>query len=558
MEFTGAQVIVEELKAQGVEVVFGIPGGATIPLYDALFDSPIKHVLTRHEQGAAHAADGYARVSGRPGVVITTSGPGATNIVTGLANACMDSVPLVAITGQVPTGLIGNDSFQEADIYGISVPITKYNYLVKNIGRLTSVMREAFHIATTGRPGPVLIDIPRDIQVMKCPYPPQEEWKPMEKASSAEGGIEESLSQISEAIRTSERPVIMAGGGVIKSGGAKELKELAIRVNIPVTCTLQGLGAFPGTHPLFLGMPGMHGTRYANKALSEADLILAFGMRFDDRVTGALEKFAPKARVVHVDIDAAEIGKRVRVDVPVVGDVREALLLILKRLRGRKRPRWLKRIEEWKRSYPLNYDREGDSIKPQYVIEQLYEATGGRAIIATGVGQHQMWVAQYHKFDEPHTFVSSGGLGTMGFGFPAALGAQMARPDRTVAVVDGDGSFQMNIQELATVAQYKIPVKVVILNNGFLGMVRQWQQFFYNKRYSQTRFEVDIDFTTIAKGYGIAARRVEREEEVRGALEEALASSGPYLLDFRIAPEENVLPMVPAGAGIDESLEEGS
>ncbi|MFQ5894259.1 MAG: biosynthetic-type acetolactate synthase large subunit [Nitrospinota bacterium] len=552
MEYTGGQIVLEELKAHGVEVVFGIPGGAIMPFYDVLYDSPIRRILNRHEQGATHAADGYARVTGKPGVVVVTSGPGATNTVTGLANALMDSVPLVVLTGQVPTQAIGSDFFQESDIYGISIPVTKHNWLVKDVRKLAGVMREAFRVATHGRPGPVLVDLPKDVQLAKTEYEPPREGMVARVTPAPSAAVEErQLDEVLASIERCERPVIMAGAGVIKGRASEELARFARRSNIPVICTLLGLGAYPGTDPLSLGMPGMHGTAYANYALTETDLLLNLGARFDDRVTGRLERFAPKARVVHVDIDAAELNKRVRTHIPVCGDVKDVLAKLCEGVKRREYAAWHRQIREWRERYPLKYDRDG-SLKPQYVIEQIFEATGGDALVVTGVGQHQMWTAQYYLFNEPGSFVTSGGLGTMGYGFPASLGCKVGQPDKEVVVIDGDGSFMMTLVELGTAAQYQIPVKVAIINNGYLGMVRQWQELFFEKRYSGVEYPVVPDFAKIAEGYSVRGYTVSQVDQVRDTLEQALAEPGPVVLDDRVTTEETVGPLVPAGAGNDE------
>jgi acetolactate synthase-1/2/3 large subunit len=550
----GSEIIVEVLQEEGVDVLFGFPGGQVIPLYDALYQCPIRHILTRHEQGAAHAADGYARATGRVGVCIATSGPGATNLVTGLTNAHMDSVPMVAITGQVPTSMIGNDSFQEADIYGISIPITKYNYLVKDINDLTRCLKEAFYIARTGRPGPVLVDIPRDIQDGRIKYKPLKEVSLPSYHPTIKGHPKQ-IDNAVKAIREAQRPVAYVGGGIISSGATEELAQLIRTANIPVTATLLGKGSFPEDDPLNLGMPGMHGSRYANYSIYHSDLILALGVRFDDRVAGDVKKFAPQAKIVHIDIDPAEIGKRVGVDIPIVGDVKTVLGQLLGKIKNQERKPWLEQIAQWKKEHPLRYKKEG-GLKPQFILECINKLKNQDLIVTTDVGQHQMWAAQYIVSKKPRTFISSGGLGTMGFGFPAGLGAQVGCPDKTVVVISGDGSFQMNIQELATARTYNIPVKICIFNNGALGMVRQWQELFWNKRYSHTCFEFNPDFTKVAEGYDIKARIVRTPEEVMPALEQALSVREPYLIDFRIAKEENVFPMVPAGKGICEIMEE--
>ena len=551
MKKTGAQILVESLLAEGVDTIFGYPGGQALPIYDALYDADIRHILTRHEQGAAHAADGYARASGKPGVCLATSGPGATNLVTGIANAYMDSIPLVAITGQVPTSMLGRDSFQEADITGITLPITKHNYLVKDVKDLAKTVREAFYIATTGRPGPVLIDMPRDISAGETEY---KDPGPVH-LPGYDVKTEPDPEQVARAVRAieeAERPVIYAGGGVINANAHVELLKLAEMMLAPVATTLMGLGGFPGNHPLSVGMLGMHGSKYANYAVSECDLLIGVGVRFDDRVTSKLEAFAPNATVVHIDIDPAEIGKNVGVDIPVVGDVATTLREIAKRLQPRLASKWRDKIQMWKKEYPIEFEVNG-RIKPQEVIKEIYNATGGNARITTEVGQHQMWAAHYFTYTRPRTFISSGGLGTMGFGFPAAIGVQLACPGETVIDIAGDGSIQMNIQELATAVNHKLPVKIAILNNGFLGMVRQWQELFYNHRYSYTELD-NPDFVKIAEAYGAVGIRVEKKSEVRSALDEALRVDQPVVLDFQIEREENVLPMVPPGEAINNML----
>jgi acetolactate synthase-1/2/3 large subunit len=551
MKLTGAQILIECLEREGVDVIFGYPGGQVIPIFDALYDARIKNILVRHEQGAAHAADGYARSTGKTGVCLATSGPGATNLVTGIATAYMDSVPMVAITGQVPTFLLGCDSFQEADITGITLPITKHNYLVKELKDLPRMMKEAFHIANTGRPGPVLIDLPKDltVQTTKFEYPETVDlpgYKPNYIGNARQ------VKDAAEAIRKAARPLLYVGGGAVISGAHQELRRLAESMEIPVTTTLMGITAFPGNHPLSLGMLGMHGTAYANFAACETDLVIAVGARFDDRVTGNLETFAPKATVIHIDIDPAEIGKNVAVDIPIVGDVKNVLEMLTERVTPHSHPEWLQQIEEWKRTYPLKYDRDG--LKPQRVIEELSRLTKGNAIICTEVGQHQMWTAQYYQFTEPRSLVTSGGLGTMGFGFPASIGAQVAHPDRLVVNIAGDGSFQMNIQELGTAVAHNIPVKVIILNNFYLGMVRQWQEFFFNSRYSGTVLESNPDFVKIAEAYGAAGFRIETVAELPVVLKQALETPGPVVVDCRVEREENVLPMVPANSSIQQMI----
>jgi acetolactate synthase-1/2/3 large subunit len=532
-------------------------------IFDTLYDEKdIKLILTRHEQGAVHAADGYARASGKVGVVIVTSGPGATNTVTGIANASMDSVPIVVFSGQVPTMLIGNDAFQEADIVGITRPCTKYNYLVKNINDLAKTVREAFHIASTGRPGPVLIDLPKDVTAGKTDFIWPQHIQIRSYNPTYEGN-KWMIKQAAHEIARAKKPVIMAGGGVILSSASKELKELAEFMDIPVTMTLMGLGGFPGTHNLSLGMLGMHGTYYANMAIQNADLLIGIGVRFDDRVTGKTASFAPNAKIVHIDIDPTSIRKNVRVDVPVVGDVKLVLKEILKILKeevGKEqwsaiRKSWLKQMEQWKKERPLTYRYDEKIIKPEFVVEKIYELTKGNAIICTEVGQNQMWAAQFYKYDKPRRFLSSGGLGTMGFGFPAAIGAQFACPNDLVIDIAGDGSIQMNIQELATAVINKLPVKVAILNNHYLGMVRQWQELFFRERYSHTHLDVVPDFVKVAEAYNAVGLRATKPEEVEPVLREALkVKDKPVFMDFVVDWREKVYPMVPAGASIDEML----
>jgi len=551
MKISGAEILLKCLEEEGVEVVFGYPGGAVIPIYDALYDAGIKNILVRHEQGAVHAADGYARSTGKVGVCLATSGPGATNLVTGIANAYMDSVPLVAITGQVATYLLGADSFQEADITGITIPITKNNYLVKKLADLPRVVKEAFHIAGTGRPGPVLIDLAKDVTIEKArPESPPAVNLPGYKPNYV--GNARQIKEAADAIREAERPLLYVGGGVVISGAEQALRTLAENLEIPVTTTLMGMTAFPSTHRLNLGMLGMHGTAWANFAVGATDLLIALGARFDDRVTGKLDAFAAGAKVIHIDIDPAEIGKNVAVNIPIVGDVKTVLETLLERLDRAVHPEWLKQIEQWRALYPLKYDKTG--LKPQAVIEELSKLTGGEAIICTEVGQNQMWTAQYYQFKRPRSLITSGGLGTMGFGFPAALGAQVGHPDRLVIDIAGDGSFQMNIQELGTAVAYNLPVKVVILNNFCLGMVRQWQEFFQNKRYSGTLLEGNPDFVKIAEAYGAKGFRITDPGELTATLREALATPGPVVVDCRVDRNENVLPMVPANGPISEMI----
>ena len=557
---SGAQIFVDCLQQEGVKTIFGFPGGAVLNLYDALYDSNTQHILVRHEQGAVHAADGYARASGNVGVCLVTSGPGATNTVTGLATAYMDSVPVIVFSGQVPTMLIGNDAFQEADMLGITRSCTKHNYLVKDVKDLARIIREAFHIARTGRPGPVLVDIPKDVTSAVIPYTPCRTIELAGYRPNLEGHpgqIERALDLIVKA----RRPVLYAGGGVILSEASPELKRLAERFQLPVTMTLMGLGAFPGDHPLSLGMLGMHGTCAANLAISSADLVIAMGARFDDRVTGRIDAFAKEAKIIHVDIDPTSISKNVVVDIPIVGDAKRVLQQIFQALRKPKyrtaknpqRTDWLGQIEKWKQERPMAYDMSG-SLKPQYVVEKIYELTRGEALITTEVGQNQMWAVQFYRFNRPRTLFTSGGLGTMGYGLPAAIGVQIARPESLVFDIAGDGSIQMNIQELATAVQYRLPVKVAILNNGYLGMVRQWQELFYGKRYSCSDMSAQPDFVKLAEAYGAVGLRATRTEEVVPVLKEAIRTPKPVLIDFRIDREENVYPIVPAGAPLTEMI----
>ena len=562
-KITGSQAIVKCLQEEGIKTIFGFPGGAVLDLYDQLYDADIQHVLVRHEQGAVHAADAYARVTGTVGVALLTSGPGATNGVTGIATAYMDSIPIVILTGQVPTPLIGNDAFQEVDIVGITRPCTKHNYLVKGKDDLIPTIREAFHIARTGRPGPVLVDLPKDVVASMIAYP---EIKPI-RMHNYQPTYEPHIGQVAKvckAILNAVKPVLYVGGGVILSDSHSELTELATRLNIPVTMTLMGLGAFPGSHELSMGMLGMHGTYTANMAVANCDLLIAVGARFDDRVTGRLDAFARNAQIIHIDIDPTSISKNVKVDIPIVADCKYALTAInnwfsseknlnLSETRTKYQP-WLDTINTWKREHPLSYTDDGDIIKPQYVVEMIDKLTGGDAIITTEVGQNQMWAAQFYKFNTPRRFVTSGGLGTMGYGLPAAIGAKMAFPDRHVIDIAGDGSIQMNIQELATARQYNCPVKVAILNNGYLGMVRQWQELFYNKRYSATVMDTVPDFVELARAYGAVGLRAVRKSEVETVIKEALATNNVVIMDFKVAREEGVYPMVPAGKATTEML----
>lgn len=548
----GAQILVEALRKEGVEYIFGYPGGSVLPIFDALYDSPIKFILTRHEQGAAHAADGYARATGKTGVCIATSGPGATNLVTGIATANMDSIPMVVFTGQVKRKMIGNDAFQEADVTGITRPITKHNYLVEDTRDLTRIIKEAFYIASSGRPGPVLVDLPVDITMEQAEfeYPQKIELRSYKPTYSGH------LGQIRKAvklIKESKKPIIYAGGGVLIANAERELKQLVEKTSIPITTTLLGLGCFPETHVLSLKMLGMHGTIYANYAIMNSDLIIAIGSRFDDRVTGNTEKFAPGAKIIHIDIDPTTIGKNIPVDVPIVGDAKSVLKELNKFIEKPEIEIWLKQVKEWKQENPLCYSQKG-GLKPQYVMEEIYKITKGEAIIVTEVGQNQMWAAQFYNYTKPRTFISSGGLGTMGYGLPAAIGAQIGCPDKIVFDIAGDGSIQMNIQELTTAVLNKLPVKIAILNNSYLGMVRQWQELFYKKRYSQTHL-VNPDFVKLAEAYGALGFRVIKKEDVVPTLKKALESKKPVVMDFVIEEEENVFPMVPAGEAIDRMIE---
>ncbi len=560
---TGSQAIIKCLQEEGTKVIFGFPGGAVLDLYDALFDSDIHHILVRHEQGAVHAADAYARVTGEVGVALLTSGPGATNGVTGIATAYMDSIPLVVLTGQVPTPLIGNDAFQEVDIVGITRPCTKHNYLVKNIEELVPTLREAFHIARTGRPGPVLVDLPKDVVASLENYPEKtplkmHSYQPTYKPHARQ--IEKTCKLLLDA----KKPVLYVGGGVIHANANEELTELATKLKIPVTMTLMGLGAFPGTHELSMGMLGMHGTYAANMAVSQSDLLISVGARFDDRVTGKLDEFASNAQIVHIDIDPTSISKNVKVDVPIVADSKYALEAINQWFASHdnvttvtateKHQPWLDTIKDWQTKHPLSYKKDQETIKPQYVVEMLDKLTNGDAIITTEVGQNQMWAAQYYRFNKPRRFITSGGLGTMGYGLPAAIGAQIAFPDKYVIDIAGDGSIQMNIQELATARQFGCPVKIAILNNGFLGMVRQWQELFYDKRYSSTVMDTAPDFVELAKAYGAVGLRATKVSEVEPVIREALATDNVVIMDFVVAKEEGVYPMVPAGKATTEML----
>ncbi len=555
MKLTGAQIVWESMLREQVEVVFGMPGGANLPIYDALSQYPqFHHVLVRHEQGAAHMADGYARVSGKVGVCLVTSGPAATNLVTGLATAMMDSVPMVAITGQVPTSLLGNDAFQETDVTGVTQPVTKHNYLVTDVRELAQVMKEAFHIARTGRPGPVLIDICKDVQNDSTDFVYPEEVK-LAGFRPWRGIDEGALEQAATLIEQAQRPLIIAGHGVQMAHATQELRQFAEKAEIPVTMTLLGLGDIPETHPLSLGMCGMHGEAHANLAIQECDLLIAVGMRFDDRVTGKLDEFAPNARIIHLEMDEAEVGKNVQPDVALIADAKESLQALLARVQAKRHQQWLKQISDWRNESEARdiLRAEVDELIPPYVMRQLWHTTGGDAIIVTDVGQHQMWEAQYYLHQHPRQLLTSGGLGTMGYALPAAVGAQMAAPDTPVWVVAGDGGFQMTLQEMATVMQENLPIKIVIINNGFLGMVRQWQQLFYGKRYTGTPM-FSPDFVQLAAAYGMAGRTVKQKQEVNDALQQAAEHPGPFLLEFQVKEEVNVYPMVAPGAAVGELL----
>lgn len=552
MKITAAEALIKSLEMEDVKIVFGYPGGAILPVYDSLYHTKkIKHILTRSEQAAAHAASGYARVSGKVGVCIATSGPGATNLVTGIATAYMDSIPIVAITGQVATSLIGRDVFQEVDITGATAPFTKHNYLVKKAQDIPRIVKEAFYIASTGRPGPVLIDLPKDVAETKIEfeYPEQVALKGYKPKLD---GHPLQISRAAGAINKALRPVICAGGGVNSAGAEQELLELAEKAHIPVTTTLMGIGAFPEDHPLSLGMMGMHGTPYANRAVTESDLVIAAGARFGDRLTGRVADFAPEARIIHIDIDPAEIGKNVKPDIPIVGDVKRVLAEILKEVKPRQPAEWNDRINELK-SQPLFYTKS-DELCPQEIIEELSKKTAGDAIITTEVGSHQMWVAQYYKFTKPHTFITSGGLGTMGYGLPAAIGAKFASPDKTVINICGDGSFQMNLAEMATAVENGLSIKMILFNNRGLGLVRQLQEFYCKKRYSQVNFSFTPDFVKLASSYGIEGMRIESRQELSSAIDRMLSGKGCFLLECKVDINQNVYPMVLNGSSINEMI----
>mgnify|MGYP001290569899 CR=1 FL=1 len=553
-EITGSEILLRCLLLEGVECVFGYPGGAVLYIYDAMHDNPdFYHLLTRHEQGAIHAADGYARSTGKVGVCIATSGPGATNLVTGIATAYMDSVPLVVITGNVATSAIGTDAFQEADITGITLPITKHNYLVRDVNDLPRIIREAFYIASTGRKGPVLIDIPKDVsaQVTKFHYPENvyiRGYNPTVHPNKMQ------VNRLVKAIKEAKKPVILAGGGVVYSGAHEELIQFAEKARIPTITTLLGLGGFPSGNDLWLGMPGMHGTYTANKALQQCDLLISVGARFDDRVTMNVAGFAPNAKIAHIDVDPAEIGKVVKTEIPCVGDVKEVLTLVNEKVEPADSEEWIRTLMEMKEQYPLRYNDSDEVLKPQYVIEMIYETTKGEAIVTTDVGQHQMWAAHYYKFNHPRSWITSGGLGTMGFGFPSAIGAQIGNPDRLVVSINGDGGMQMCAQELAICAIHNIPVKIVVINNQVLGMVRQWQEIIYDNRFSHIDLSGSPDFVKLAEAYGVKGLRATTKEEARQAWEEALETNGPVLVEFVVPKEENVYPMIKAGDTLDDML----
>ncbi len=568
---TGVECLLDGLKRAGVEIIFGLPGGQVLDIFDKLYRAPFKFVLARHEQGATHMADGYARATGKTGCCLVTSGPGATNTVTGLATAYMDSSPLVCIAGQVPTPMIGNDAFQEADTTGITRPVTKHNYLVRDVNDLPRVIAEAFYIATTGRPGPVLVDIPKDVQRASTRAPTPDQVAIRSYNPTTEGHPKQ-IARLAAAINKAKKPLLYAGGGAIIAGAAEELTALARKARLPVTTTLLGLGSFPETDPLALRMLGMHGSVPANYATHHCDLLVSIGARFDDRVTGKISEFAPQAQIAHIDIDPSAISKSVPVDIPVVGDAKRILQELLPQVEARERKEWLAQVAAWQAQYPFAYEPKGDAIMPQFVIEQIYALTKGDAIVVTEVGQHQMWAAQYYKYTRPRTFISSGGLGTMGFGLPAAIGAQLGCPGKTVVDISGDGSAQMNFQELVVAVEHGVPIKVVILNNGHLGMVRQWQEMFYHKQYSATRLGQGgrgrnehipeppaprylPDFVKLAEAHGALGLRVDRREDVAPALEKALASDLPAVVECRVEAEANVYPMVPAGASLTEMIQ---
>ncbi len=563
MSMTGARLILEGLSKEGCDVVFGYPGGAIMPVYDALYDHPVRHILVRHEENASFAASGYARASGKVGVCMATSGPGATNLVTGLVDAMMDSIPVVAITGQVSKHLIGRDAFQEADVFGITRSCTKHNYLVKDVSELVRTIHEAFYIARSGRPGPVLIDITKDVQVAKAGYhvPGPIHLRGYKVAMEGHSG---QIKRAAKMIWESERPYIYAGGGIVNSGASAELDELARLIEAPVAHTLMGLGALASDHPNYISMLGMHGSYAANMGISNADLLIALGVRFDDRVTGRLESFARHAKVLHVDIDPAEIGKNRHPDLPIVGDVKQVLSRLNKllaetresegRAHAESRRRWMEQIREWQREHPYCYTSSDSEIKPQYLVQEIDRISQGEAIVCADVGQHQMWAAQYVRFNKPRLWINSGGLGAMGFGLPSAVGAQFARPDKLVIALVGDGGFQMSMPELSTIASYGLPIKIVIMNNGYLGMVRQWQELFFNRRYSAVEMDCFPNCEHLAAAFGMKGRTVEKPDHLPGALREAVEEPGPYLLNVKVSPEESVYPMVPSGGAVNEMI----
>jgi acetolactate synthase-1/2/3 large subunit len=554
-KMTGAQAVVEAFTREKVEYVFGLPGGACLPLFDALYDAKFKVVLVRHEQGAVHMAEGYARSTGKPGVVVVTSGPGATNTVTGIADAYMDSIPLVVITGQVKSFLIGNDAFQEADVTGITRPITKHNYLVKDVNDLPRVLKEAFFLSMNGRPGPVLVDFPSDVSLttFDFEYPEKVSIRGFKPTTEGHPG---QIKKAAKLIKESKKPVVYTGGGVIISGAAKELSEFVDKIQSPCTNTLMGLGGMPGTHPLFMGMLGMHGTVFSNRAVHECDLLIAVGARFDDRVTGDLKKFAPHAKIIHIDVDPSAISKNVQVDVPIVGDVKQVLHELNKVAEAGDTADWRREIEQWKKESPLRYADDAVKVRPQYAIQKLAEILGSDAIVTTDVGQHQMWAAQYYPVSGPNQFLTSGGLGTMGYGFPAAIGAQFGNPKKTVVCITGDGSIQMNWQEMSVAMVHRLPIKMAIINNNYLGMVRQWQEKFYNHRYSSSDMEGNPDFVKLAEAYGAVGRHVTRRDEVEDAIRwSQTITDRPCVLDFVVEKEENVYPMIPSGKSFEEIID---
>ena len=558
MKILGADIIIECLKEQGVDTVFGYPGGQAIVIYDALYRArnEIRHILTSHEQGASHAADGYARATGKVGVCIATSGPGATNLVTGIATAYMDSVPMVAITGQVPTGLLGKDSFQEVDITGITMPITKHNFIVKDVTKLADTIRKAFAIAREGRPGPVLVDICKDVTATEMEYTPRTPGKDDYISNKYHEISGEEFESAVKAINSASRPVILSGAGVGIAGAEEEVRSLAESACIPVSTSLMGMGTFPGTHELFMGMVGMHGTKTSNYAVHNCDLFIAIGNRFSDRIVSKVSSFAPGAEVMHIDVDSAEVGKNISVDYPLVGNIKQILQTLIKGVQPKKGTEWIAKVNEWKEKYPLKYDRSPEVLRPQYIVERLHELTSGDAVITTEVGQHQMWAAQYYKYTRFRQFVSSGGLGTMGYGLGACIGAQLGRPDKKVINIAGDGSFRMNLNELATAVEYKLPIIIALFNNRALGMVRQWQELFYDSRFSQTTIDRGTNFKALAEAFGAKGINVTHPDQVDGAIRAALSETDtPVLINFEIDKDDKVFPIVPPGAGINEVVD---